>query len=252
MSSSDADAAAGDHRRATRGRRPRRARRRRARSSIPSRPMSVMTNAARRREPAQRLVELTRPQPSVQPCTATSPSRWSSPTATVTTSRCGLDQRRDRRPPPTPSRRGRRRRRPGLRVGHVRTPPPVCTRARQRRAAAMAATTGRFCRRARPRRIEVDDVDPRRAGVDERRGDGDRVVAVDGLAGRSRPASAARPAVAQVDRRVRARPSSRPRLRSDAHEVGEQREPARRPTSPGGTASRTRCRERNAALTVPP
>ena len=159
--------------------------------------------------------------------------------ATVATSVGSLDARRCR------SRPGRRRRR--------RAPSAVGRRrARRRRSAPGTPAPPRRWPR-RPARltglagaggVEVDDVDPRRAGGGEGLGDGHRVVAVDGLAGRSRPGAAARPA-RRAGRWPGRGPSAWPATPAATRdEVGQQLQARRARTSPGGTAWRTRCRAR--------
>ena len=127
--------------------------------------MSVIDERGGRREPAERVVERARRCASVQPCTASSPPRWSSPTATGTTGGDPVDQRRvgDRgRAHHHAGDAGVGQRRGVVDRAHAATGLHL---ARPATAAAIAATTARFVGVAGAGRVEVDDVDPRGAAL---------------------------------------------------------------------------------------
>ena len=131
-----------------------------------------------------------------------------------------------RRPPPCPSRRGRRRRRPAPRRRRpARTPPPVCTRPARRPRRRSPRSTARLTRLAGAGRVEVDDVDPRAPRVGERRRHRRPGRRRRRSRGRSRPGAAARPA-----RRAGRSPGTASRhagTRSERDEVRQQAEPGR-------------------------
>ena len=136
--------------------------------SVPSRPMSVITNAAAVGNHPSASSSRT-PLPAVHPCTANSPSRWSRPTATGSTvaARSTSDGFGDRRRPHHDPRDAQ----PGERLDiadGAHSPAGLHPRGSgdgvgDRRDARPVH------RIAGPGGVEVDDVDPRRARGGERR-----------------------------------------------------------------------------------
>ena len=165
--------------------------------------------------------------PSAQPCTATSAPRTSrpdrdpaGPAAGEPADELGLLERGGADHDPghagVEQRLGRRPRR-----GRPRRPAPAC-----RTDAGDRGDHRPVHRLAAARRVEVDDVDPRRAGVGEHPRLADRVVAVDGLAVEVALVQAHAPPVAQVDRGVQLHHAPPPAQRST--KLASMRRPLRR------------------------
>ena len=116
----------------------------------------------------------------------------------------------------------------------ARRPPPYCTGTPQRRGDALAGARG--CRRARPRAVEVDDVQRTRALLDPGARGLERVVVVDRLVVEVAPGEAHGLPAGDVDRGIEDHSRRHPARRRAAKFASSAGRAST--TSPGGTARR--------------